>query len=119
MYYAKLDAIPVSVGVIEQTVIAATPTRGEDVLLLVVENLSATETFTGTAYNSPNGVSQWNAETSDEFVDIAPLKTRRYLVAPDRIYTRLLGNFVGAPGSVRVTVFVLPGPKMWTPLGAG
>lgn len=119
MYYAKIDAQPVAVGVVEETVIDATPTRGEDVLLVTVENLSATETFTGVMYNSPNGATQWNAETSDEFVDIAPLKTRRYLVQPDRIFARLLGNFVGAPGSVRVSVFVLPGPKMWTPLGAG
>lgn len=106
-YYPKLDGIPVPVGIVEQSVISPFSTRGEDLALIIIENLSATETFDGHAWASPNGVNGWVVEDNDAFVAIAPTKSRRLLLPADRIWIRLLGNFQAAPDNVRVTVFVI------------
>jgi len=95
---------PVSVGVIDQTVISPVNCLGDDFVLLLIENLSAAETFTGYAWSSPDGVTQWNVEENDNFVSIAPTKTRRMLLPADRMYVRVLGAFAGNPDSVRVSV---------------
>lgn len=118
-YYKKIDAVRTAVGIVEDEVVAAQCGRGEDNILLVIENLSLTEVFTATVQTSPNGMTQWSDELTDEFVDVPAGRTRRFLVPHDRIYARLLGNFVGAPDYVRISVFMLPAPKMWAPLGVG
>ena len=113
-YYPKIDAQTLAVGIIEQSVIAPFSGRGENPLLMVIENLSNTETFTGYAWTSPNGSTQWLVEPDDSFVDIPPGKTRRMLLPADRIWARVLGNFVGAPDSVRISAFLMF-PTTWTP----
>lgn len=113
-FYPKVDQVPVAVGILEQVVIAPFTGRGENPLLIVIENLSLTETFTGYAWTSPNGTTQWTQEPNDEFVDILPGKTRRMLLPSDRIWARVLGNFVAGPGSVRLSAFLLF-PATWNP----
>lgn len=110
-YYRKMDAVRVPVGILPQTVIAPFNTRGEDRALIVVENLSLTETFEGTVWSSPNGVNQWVPETTDEFASMAAGGTpRRVLLPPDRLWIRLLGYFSAAPDEVRITLDLLRDP---------
>lgn len=113
-YFQKVNNKPVAVGIIEQTVIAPFSGRGEDAFLLVVENLSLTETFEGYAWSSPNGTNGWVVEDNDAFVGILPGKTRRLLLPQDRIWVRLLGNFVAGPATVRVDAILLHLPS-WNP----
>ena len=113
-YYVKTDGVTVAVGIVEQSVIAPFSTRGEDLALIIIENLSVTETFNGYVWSSPNGNNGWVVEDNDAFVGILPMKSRRLLLPADRINLRLLGNFVAAPDNVRVTVYVLHN-AVWTP----
>lgn len=106
--YRKIDAQPIAVGVINAPIVAPFNAGGERQVLYVVQNISLTETFTGIVSSSPNGVTQWTDELSDEFASIAPGITRRLLLPLDRIWSRLNGNFLGAPASVRVSVILLP-----------
>lgn len=110
-YYRKLDAQSVPVGVVNQVVVAPFQTRGEDRVLIVIENLSLTETFEGTVWSSPNGTTQWVPETTDEFAAMAPAGTpRRLLLPPDRLWVRVMGYFSSAPDNLRVTVDLLRDP---------
>ena len=113
-YYIKTAGVTVPVGVVDQSVIAPFSTRGEDLALIVVENLSATETFTGYAWSSPNSTDGWVVEDNDAFVSILPTKSRRLLLPADRIWIRLLGYFVAQPDNVRVTVYILHN-AVWVP----
>lgn len=106
--YKKLDDQPIAVGVISAPIVAPFNAGGERQVLYVIENISLTETFTGTVSSSPNGSTQWTAELSDEFASIGPGITRRLLLPLDRIWSRLVGNFLGAPDTVRVSVLLLP-----------
>lgn len=103
----SLDLVTKTIGVVEQTVVEPTSCLGDDAVLLIIENLSGVETFNGYAWASPNGVSQWNVEENDNFQGILPGKTRRMLLAADRLYVRVLGSFAGAPANVRITVIML------------
>jgi len=96
-----------AVGVVEQTIIDPTSCLGDDAILLIIENTSGVETFNGYAWASPDGVTQWNVEENDNFQAILPGKTRRMLLPADRLYVRVLGNFAGAPGTVRISVIML------------
>lgn len=106
--YTKLDKVPVAVGVIQQAVIVPFSAQGEYQLLLIVENRSLTETFTGITASSADGVNGWVPELNDEFLSIAPGITRRMLLPQDRIWARVVGNFLLNPASVRVSVLLLP-----------
>jgi hypothetical protein len=103
----EVELRTVAVGVVEQTVLAANSLVGEDAVLLVIENLSGTQTFSGTVWNSPDGSTQWSQETDDSFLSTAPGISRRILLPADRLWVRVLGSFAGAPGSVRLTVIKL------------
>ena len=92
-----------AVGVVEQSVLAATNIKGEDAFLIVLQNMSAVETFTGAASASPDGVNQWAVELNDEFASIGPGVTRRMLIPADRLWVRVTGNFVGAPDTLRMS----------------
>lgn len=113
-FYPKLDQQNLAVGVIEQVIVAPFTGRGEQLFLLVIENLSLTETFTAQVWASPNGVTQWTKEADDAFVDMSPGTSRRVVIGADRIWARVLGNFVGGPGSIRITAFLL-NPLTWVP----
>lgn len=106
-YYTKFNAVSVAVGIIEQSIIAPFTTRGEDFALIVVENTSAVETFDGRVWASPNGINGWAVEENDAFAGIQPLKSRRLVLSSDRIFLRMLGNFVAGPSSVLVSVLQL------------
>lgn len=97
----EYEAVPV--GVVEQTVLAATNIRGEDHFLIVLTNPSLTETFYGTCASSPNGVTQWTSELNDEFAEMAPGATRRMLLPADRLFARVTGRFGTAPDTIRLT----------------
>lgn len=94
---------PVAVGIVEQTVLEATNIKGLDYYLIVITNMSLTETFSGTVSSSPNGVTQWTDEASDEFVSMGPGVSRRYKVPGDRMWVRVKGNFGAAPDTIRLT----------------
>lgn len=95
------DDVPV--GVITQTVMAPTDLAQSDSMLIVLENLSLTETFEGVTASSPNGSTQWVAELNDEFASIGPGVTRRMLLPADRRFVRITGKFVAAPDTMRIS----------------
>jgi len=105
-YFVKteIEARTVAVGVVQQAILAPQAFVGEDSMLVIIENLSATETFDGVAYSAPTSTGPWTAEANDEFQSIAPLTSRRMLLPSDRLYGRVLGNFQAAPGSIKLTV---------------
>ena len=113
-YYVKTDGVTLPVGILEMEVIAPFCTRGEDLALIIIENLSVTETFDGHVWASPNGTNGWVIEENDAFVSILPTKSRRLLLPADRIWLRMLGNFVAQPDNVRVTIFILHN-AVWVP----
>jgi hypothetical protein len=106
--YTKLDKVPVAVGVIQQAVVAPLTALGEYQVLIIIENLSLTETFTGVTSTSTDGLNGWVPELNDEFLSISPGIPRRMLLPQDRIWVRVLGNFLLNPASVRVTIIYLP-----------
>jgi hypothetical protein len=105
--FTKINSVPVSVGVVNQTIIAPFATRGEDFALIIIENLSATEVFNGVVASSHNGVSAWVNETNDAFLAMQPLTNRRFVLPTDRLNLRMQGYFDGAPGIVQVTVIII------------
>jgi len=98
--------LPVSVGVIDQTVMAARDIRGEDHTLLIITNPTA-GVFEGVTSSSPDGVNQWTPELNDEFASIPAGATRRMLLPADRLFVRVTGRFVSAPGSIYLSVIKL------------
>lgn len=98
-----LQEVDVAVGVISKTVLDAVNFKGFTYLVIVLENRSLTETFSGVTSTSPNGQTQWTDELSDEFVSIPPLTTRRMVLPADRFWARVTGNFGAAPGTIRLT----------------
>lgn len=105
--YTKINGVAVNVGVVNQSVIDAFTTRGEDYALIVIENLSATEVFNGVVSSSHNGTSSWVDETNDAFLAMQPLTNRRFVIPTDRLFIRMQGYFDSAPGQVRVTVIII------------
>jgi hypothetical protein len=105
--YTKIDGLPVTVGVVNQTVIASFATRGEDFALIIIENLSNTEVFNGSVSSSHNGTTAWVNETNDAFEAMQPLTNRRFVLPTDRLNLRVQGYFDGAPAQVRVTVIII------------
>ena len=103
-YYRRQNAVPVPVGVINQSVVAAVPSRGEDFTVIYLENASVTETFVGVISTAPTANGPWTDEADDAFNPLAPQKARRARLPPDRLWVRVLGNFLAAPGTVNVTV---------------
>lgn len=93
----------IAVGVVDQTILAATDIRGEDHFLIVLTNPSLAETFFGSCTSSPNGVTQWAPELNDEFAEVPPGATRRMLLPSDRLFARVTGRFGTNPDTVRLT----------------
>jgi len=102
-----VERVPVAVGVVEQTILAPTDARGEDGLLIIIENPSLTDTVTAYAWCSPDGVNQWAVEDNDQFAPIPPGKSRRMLLPSDRLWVRVLGNYALGPASLYLTVIKL------------
>ena len=105
--FPKLVDSPVAVGVVEQSIVGPFSTRGEDIILIVIENSSATETLDAYVRTSPTGTSKWYREPDDAFGAMAPLTTRRYLLPPDRLWAQVLGQYQVAPATARVSLYVL------------
>lgn len=100
----EVDARPLSVGIIQQTILAPVSIAGEDSVVLIIQNTSGVETFEGWAYSAPNLTGPWTQETNDEFQSVGPGVTRRMVLPADRINVRVLGNFQAAPGTLKLTV---------------
>lgn len=95
----------VAVGVISTTVLAALDVRGHDSVLLILTNASLAETFNGTASSSPDGTNQWADIPDDSFQSMSPGETRYMSLPSDKhLFVRVLGAFVGAPDTVRLSV---------------
>lgn len=94
---------PVSLGIVSASVLPVMDIRGEDLVLVVITNMSAVDTFNGLSESSPNGLTQWASELNDEFAAIGPLVTRRMYFTSDRLFIRITGNFVAAPATLRIS----------------
>lgn len=103
----ELEFKPVAVGVIDQTILAATSVKGEDHFLIVLSNPSLTETFYGACSSSPDGVNQWAEELNDEFAEVPPGRTRRMLLPADRLFVRVVGRFGTGPDTIRISTVKL------------
>lgn len=101
-----VEARPLNVGIVQETVLAPLACAGEDSTVIIIENTSA-ETFDGVVYSAPTASGPWTQEPSDEFQGIGPATPRRMVLPADRIYLRVLGNFQAAPGTIRLSVLKL------------
>lgn len=111
-YFTRQSAVPVPVGIVEQVVVAAFPTRCEDVPYILLHNTSLTETFQGTLYSGPTSNGPWVEVTNDIFKAMGPGVSRQFTGDPlQHPFLRVLGYFDASPASVSVTLLLIAAPS--------